>query len=221
MSDSKNFIEQIIDEDLRNGFSSSKLKFRFPPEPNGFLHIGHVKAICINFNLAKSHNAPIVLRFDDTNPEKEEEKYIHAIKKDISWLGFQWDEERYASDYFEQLYNWALRLIKEGKAYVDSQSSQKIAEQKGTPTAPGLSSPNRDRSIEENLDLFKKMKEGFFDEGTHVLRAKIDMSSSNMLMRDPVIYRVLKKSHPRTNNDWVIYPMYDWTHGQSDYIEQI
>ena len=221
MSDSKNFIEQIIDEDLKNGFSPSKLKFRFPPEPNGFLHIGHVKAICINFNLAKNHNAPIVLRFDDTNPEKEEEKYIHAIKKDISWLGFQWDEERYASDYFEKLYNWALILIKEGKAYVESQSSEKIAEQKGTPTAPGLNSPNRDRPIEESLSLFKKMKEGFFNEGTHVLRAKIDMSSSNMLMRDPVIYRVLKKSHPRTKNDWVIYPMYDWAHGESDYIEQI
>ena len=221
MSDSKNFIEQIIDEDLKNGFSSSKLKFRFPPEPNGFLHIGHVKAICINFSLAKRHNAPVVLRFDDTNPEKEEKKYIEAIKQDISWLGFQWDEERYASDYFEKLFDWALELIKNGKAYVDSQSSDKIAEQKGTPKSPGLNSPNRDRSVEENLDLFSKMKEGIFDEGTHVLRAKIDMNSPNMLMRDPIIYRVLKKSHPRTKNDWVIYPMYDWAHGESDYIEQI
>ena len=221
MSNSKNFIEQIIDEDLNNGFSSSKLKFRFPPEPNGFLHIGHVKAICINFSLAKRHDAPIVLRFDDTNPEKEEKKYIDAIKQDISWLGFEWDEERYASDYFGKLFNWALELIKDGKAYIDSQSSEKIAEQKGTPTSPGSNSPNRNRSVEENLDLFGKMKEGVFDEGTHVLRAKIDMNSPNMLMRDPVIYRVLKKSHPRTNNDWVIYPMYDWAHGESDYIEQI
>ena len=221
MSNSKNFIEQIIDEDLNNGFSSSKLKFRFPPEPNGFLHIGHVKAICINFSLAKRHDAPIVLRFDDTNPEKEEKKYIDAIKQDISWLGFEWDEERYASDYFGKLFNWALDLIKDGKAYIDSQSSEKIAEQKGTPTSPGSNSPNRNRSVEENLDLFAKMKEGVFDEGTHVLRAKIDMNSPNMLMRDPVIYRVLKKSHPRTNNDWVVYPMYDWAHGESDYIEQI
>jgi len=221
LSNSKNFIEQIIDEDLNNGFSSSKLKFRFPPEPNGFLHIGHVKAICINFSLAKRHNAPIVLRFDDTNPEKEEKKYIDAIKQDISWLGFEWDEERYASDYFGKLFNWALELIKDGKAYIDSQSSEKIAEQKGTPTSPGSNSPNRNRTVEENLDLFGKMKEGVFDEGTHVLRAKIDMNSPNMLMRDPVIYRVLKKSHPRTNNDWVIYPMYDWAHGESDYIEQI
>lgn len=221
MLESKNFIEQIIEEDLKKGLSPSKLKFRFPPEPNGFLHIGHVKAICINFSLAKRYNAPIVLRFDDTNPEKEEEKYIQAIKKDVSWLGFEWDEERYASDYFETLYNWAVDLIKKGKAYIDSQSSEEIAEQKGTPTRPGFNSPHRNRLAEENLDLFNKMKDGAFDEGTHVLRAKIDMSSTNMLMRDPVIYRVLKKSHPRTKNDWIIYPMYDWAHGESDYIEQI
>ena len=221
MLESKNFIEQIIEEDLKKGLSSSKLKFRFPPEPNGFLHIGHVKAICINFSLAKKHNAPIVLRFDDTNPEKEEEKYIQAIKQDVSWLGFEWDEERYASDYFETLYNWATDLIKKGKAYIDSQSSQEIAEQKGTPTLLGTNSPNRNRSVEENVGLFQKMKDGAFDEGTHVLRAKIDMSSPNMLMRDPVIYRVLKKSHPRTKKDWSIYPMYDWAHGESDYIEQI
>ena len=221
MLESKNFIEQIIEEDLKKGLSSSKLKFRFPPEPNGFLHIGHVKAICINFSLAKKHNAPIVLRFDDTNPEKEEEKYIQAIKQDVSWLGFEWDEERYASDYFETLYNWATDLIKKGKAYIDSQSSQEIAEQKGTPTLSGINSPNRNRSVEENVGLFQKMKDGAFDEGTHVLRAKIDMSSPNMLMRDPVIYRVLKKSHPRTKKDWSIYPMYDWAHGESDYIEQI
>lgn len=221
MLESKNFIEQIIEEDLKKGLSSSKLKFRFPPEPNGFLHIGHVKAICINFSLAKKHNAPIVLRFDDTNPEKEEEKYIQAIKKDVSWLGFEWDEERYASDYFETLYNWAIDLIKKGKAYIDSQSSQEIAEQKGTPTLLGTNSPNRNRSVEENVSLFQKMKDGAFGEGTHVLRAKIDMNSPNMLMRDPVIYRVLKKSHPRTKKDWSIYPMYDWAHGESDYIEQI
>ena len=221
MLEPKNFIEQIIEEDLKKGLSSSNLKFRFPPEPNGFLHIGHVKAICINFSLAKKHNAPIVLRFDDTNPEKEEEKYIQAIKQDVSWLGFEWDEERYASDYFETLYNWATDLIKKGKAYIDSQSSQEIAEQKGTPTLSGINSPNRNRSAEENLGIFQKMKDGVFDEGTHVLRAKIDMSSPNMLMRDPVIYRVLKKSHPRTKKDWSIYPMYDWAHGESDYIEQI
>ena len=221
MLEPKNFIEQIIEEDLKKGLSSSKLKFRFPPEPNGFLHIGHVKAICINFSLAKKHNAPIVLRFDDTNPEKEEEKYIQAIKQDVSWLGFEWDEERYASDYFETLYNWATDLIKKGKAYIDSQSSQEIAEQKGTPTLSGINSPNRNRSAEESLGIFQKMKDGVFDEGTHVLRAKIDMSSPNMLMRDPVIYRVLKKSHPRTKKDWSIYPMYDWAHGESDYIEQI
>ena len=221
MLEPKNFIEQIIEEDLKKGLSSSNLKFRFPPEPNGFLHIGHVKAICINFSLAKKHNAPIVLRFDDTNPEKEEEKYIQAIKQDVSWLGFEWDEERYASDYFETLYNWATDLIKKGKAYIDSQSSQEIAEQKGTPTLSGINSPNRNRSAEESLGIFQKMKDGVFDEGTHVLRAKIDMSSPNMLMRDPVIYRVLKKSHPRTKKDWSIYPMYDWAHGESDYIEQI
>ena len=221
MSEKKHFLEQIIDEDVSNGFPKSKIKFRFPPEPNGFLHIGHVKAICINFNLAKKFNAPVVLRFDDTNPEKEEQVFIDAIKKDVSWLGFNWSEERFASDYFEQLYLWAEILISNDKAYVDSQSSSQIADQKGTPTSVGLNSPFRGRTIEENLKLFREMKAGFHDEGSHVLRAKISMNANNMLLRDPVIYRVLKKEHPRTKASWVIYPMYDWAHGESDYIEQI
>lgn len=221
MKESKNFIENIIDEDLSSGLEQSLLKFRFPPEPNGFLHIGHVKAICINFGLAEKYNAPIVLRFDDTNPEKEELRYINAIKDDVSWLGFNWDEERFASDYFEQLYLWALDLIKNNKAYVDSQSSFEIANQKGTPTTPGANSPYRDRPVEENIKLFTDMKNGLFGEGKHVLRAKISMSANNMLLRDPVLYRVIRKEHPRTKANWVIYPMYDWAHGESDYIEQI
>jgi glutaminyl-tRNA synthetase len=221
LKESKNFIENIIDEDLSLGLEQSLLKFRFPPEPNGFLHIGHVKAICINFGLAEKYNAPIVLRFDDTNPEKEEQRYINAIKDDVSWLGFNWDEERFASDYFEQLYLWALDLIKNNKAYVDSQSSYEIANQKGTPTTPGVNSPYRDRSVEENIKLFTDMKNGLFGEGKHVLRAKISMSANNMLLRDPVLYRVIRKEHPRTKAKWVIYPMYDWAHGESDYIEQI
>ena len=221
MKESKNFIESIIDEDISSGLKKSVLKFRFPPEPNGFLHIGHVKAICINFGLAKKYNAPIVLRFDDTNPEKEEQRYIDAIKNDVSWLGFTWDEERFASDYFEQLYLWALDLIKNNKAYVDSQSSTEIANQKGTPTTPGANSPYRDRPVEENIKLFTDMKNGLFGEGKHVLRAKISMSANNMLLRDPVLYRVIRKDHPRTKANWVIYPMYDWAHGESDYIEQI
>ena len=221
MKESKNFIENIIDEDLSSGLKQSLLKIRFPPEPNGFLHIGHVKAICINFGLAEKYNAPIVLRFDDTNPEKEEQRYINAIKDDVSWLGFNWDEERFASDYFEQLYLWALDLIKNNKAYVDSQSSFEIANQKGTPTTPGVNSPYRDRPIEENIKLFTDMKNGLFGEGKHVLRAKISMNANNMLLRDPVLYRVIRKEHPRTKANWVIYPMYDWAHGESDYIEQI
>ena len=221
MKESKNFIENIIDEDLSSGLKQSLLKFRFPPEPNGFLHIGHVKAICINFGLAEKYNAPIVLRFDDTNPEKEEQRYINAIKDDVSWLGFNWDEERFASDYFEQLYLWALDLIKNNTAYVDSQSSAEIANQKGTPTTPGANSPYRDRPVEENIKLFTDMKNGLFGEGKHVLRAKISMSANNMLLRDPVLYRVITKEHPRTKANWVIYPMYDWAHGESDYIEQI
>mgnify|MGYP003985395603 FL=1 len=221
MKESKNFIENIIDEDLASGLDQSLLKFRFPPEPNGFLHIGHVKAICVNFSLAKKYKAPVVLRFDDTNPVKEEQQYIDAIKKDISWLGFKWDEERVASDYFEQLYNWALELIKNGKAYVDSQSSTLMAEQKGTPTSPGENSIYRDRPIEENIRLFNEMRQGVYAEGKHVLRAKISMNANNMLLRDPVIYRVIKKEHPRTGSNWVVYPLYDWAHGESDYIEQI
>ena len=221
MSENKHFIEQIIDEDVSNGFPVSKIKLRFPPEPNGFLHIGHVKAICINFNLANQFNAPIILRFDDTNPEKEEQIFIDAIKEDISWLGFSWTEERFTSDYFEQLYLWAEFLIANNKAYVDSQNSSDIAVQKGTPTSPGSNSPFRDRTIEENLKLFKEMKQGVHSEGTHVLRAKISMNANNMLLRDPVLYRVLKKEHPRTKSSWVVYPMYDWAHGESDYIEQI
>ena len=221
MNDSRNFIEIIIDQDLENGLDPDKLCFRFPPEPNGFLHVGHVKAIVLNFELAKKYGAKINLRFDDTNPENEDQKYIDAIKSDVNWLGYNWDEERYASDYFQQLYEWSLKLINEDKAYVDSQTSEEIADQKGTPKEPGKNSPFRNRTIEENITLFKQMKEGKVEPGKHVLRAKIDMSSPNMLMRDPVIYRVLNASHPRTKNDWVIFPMYDWTHGESDYIEQI
>ena len=218
---SLNFIEHIIEEELQNGLSKDKLRFRFPPEPNGYLHIGHTKAIGISFGLGEKYNAPVNLRFDDTNPAKEEQEYVDAIKHDIQWLGYEWANELYSSDYFQTLYDWAVQLIKEGKAYVDSQSSEAMAEQKGTPTQPGLNGPYRNRSVEENLDLFQKMKAGDFDEGAHVLRAKIDMQHVNMHMRDPLMYRVLKKHHHRTGNDWCIYPMYDWTHGESDYIEQI
>ena len=219
--ESLNFIEHIVEEDLKNGYSKKDLRFRFPPEPNGYLHIGHASSICLNFGLGLRYNAPVNLRFDDTNPAKEEQEYVDAIKKDVEWLGFKWDTERYASDYFQQLYDWAIDLIKQGKAYVDEQSSEEMAIQKGTPTQEGTNSPFRDRSVEENLAIFQQMKDGKFAEGTHVLRAKIDMSSSNMLMRDPIMYRVLHKAHHRTNTDWCIYPMYDWTHGESDYIEQV
>ncbi len=218
---SLNFIEQIIEDDLTNGLSKDKLRFRFPPEPNGYLHVGHASAICLNFGLGLDYNAPVNLRFDDTNPSKEEQEYVDAIKRDVQWLGFQWDRECYASDYFQQLYDWAVELIQKGKAYVDSQSSEEMAKQKGTPTQPGTDSPFRNRSIEENLDLFTRMKQGEFPKGTHVLRAKIDMTSSNMLMRDPIIYRIMHEHHHRTGNDWCIYPMYDWAHGESDYLEQI
>ncbi|UII77631.1 glutamine--tRNA ligase/YqeY domain fusion protein [Flagellimonas sp. HMM57] len=218
---SLNFIEHIIEEDLENGYGKNDLRFRFPPEPNGYLHIGHASSICLNFGLGLKYNAPVNLRFDDTNPAKEEKEYVEAIKRDVEWLGFRWDTERYASDYFQQLYDWAKQLIKEGKAYVDSQTSEEMAEQKGTPTEPGKEGPYRNRTVEENLRLFEGMKNGEFEEGKHVLRAKIDMASSNMLMRDPIMYRVLHKPHHRTNTDWCIYPMYDWTHGESDYIEQV
>lgn len=220
-SKSLNFIEHIIEEDLKNGMPKDSLRFRFPPEPNGYLHIGHAKAIGISFGLGQKYNAPVNLRFDDTNPTKEEQKYVDAIKKDISWLGYKWDKELYSSNYFQTLFEWAIQLIKDGKAYVDSQTSEAMAVQKGTPTQVGVNSPFRNRSVEENLNLFQKMKEGEFDEGSHVLRAKIDMKDPNMLMRDPLMYRILKKNHHRTGNDWCIYPMYDWTHGESDYIEQI
>ena len=215
------FIEHIIEEDLASGFSKENLRFRFPPEPNGYLHIGHVKAICLNFNLGQRYNAPVNLRFDDTNPAKEEQQFVDAIKENISWLGYQWDSECYASDYFDQLYDWAQELISRGLAYVDSQDSETIASQKGTPTSPGINSPFRDRPIEENKQLFAEMKAGKHKEGTHVLRAKIDMSVPNMLLRDPVMYRILFKTHHRTGDSWCIYPLYDWTHGESDYIEQV
>lgn len=216
-----NFIEQIIEEDLKNGLSKDKLRFRFPPEPNGYLHIGHASSICLNFGLGIDYNAPVNLRFDDTNPTKEEQEFVDAIKRDVEWLGFTWDKEVYASDYFQTLYDWAVELIKKGKAYVDNLSPEEIAKQKGTPTQPGVNSPNRDRSVEENLDLFERMKNGEFAEGEYILRAKIDMASPNMLMRDPIMYRIMNASHHRTGNDWKIYPMYDWAHGESDYIEQI
>ena len=218
---SLHFIEQIIEDDLSNGFDPSKIRFRFPPEPNGFLHVGHLKAIALNFNLGQRYNAPVNLRFDDTNPVKESQEFVDAIKENIEWLGFSWDKECYASDYFQQLFDWAVYLIKEGKAYVDSQDSETMAQQKGTPTQAGINSPFRDRPTEENLQLFNEMKEGKHEEGTHVLRAKIDMTSPNMLLRDPVMYRILFKHHQRTADKWCIYPMYDWTHGESDYIEQV
>ena len=216
-----NFIEQIIENDLENGLDKSKLRFRFPPEPNGYLHVGHTKAICINFGLGEKYGAPVNLRFDDTNPEKEEQEFVDAIKEDIKWLGFKYDKELYASDYFQQLYDWAVEMIKLGKAYVDEQPSEVITEQRKNPTEPGIESPFRNRPIEESLDLFERMKNGEFEEGTMSLRAKIDMTSPNMNMRDPVMYRILKRPHHRTGEKWKIYPMYDWAHGESDYIEQI
>lgn len=218
---SLNFIEQIIEEDLKANYKKEELKFRFPPEPNGYLHIGHASSICLNFGLGLKYNAPVNLRFDDTNPIKEESRYVEAIREDVKWLGFKWAEECYASDYFQRLYNWAVEMIKNGDCYVDSQDSETIAQQKGTPSQPGKESPFRNRSTEENLALFEAMKNGGTKEKEHVLRAKIDMASSNMLMRDPVMYRCLHKAHHRTNNDWKIYPMYDWAHGESDFIEQI
>ncbi len=216
-----NFIEQIIEDDLENGLGAEKLRFRFPPEPNGYLHIGHTKAICINFGLGQKYNAPVNLRFDDTNPAKEEQEFVDSIKADIDWLGFRYDQELYTSDYFGQLYGWAVELIKQGKAYVDEQSSEDITAQRKNPFEPGINSPFRDRPIEESLELFEKMKNGEFEEGAMSLRAKIDMASPNMNMRDPVMYRILKKPHHRTGDQWKIYPMYDWAHGESDYIEQI
>jgi len=218
---SLNFIEQIIEEDLANGLDRNEIRFRFPPEPNGYLHVGHTKAICINFGLGEKYNAPVNLRFDDTNPEKEEQEFVDSIKKDVEWLGFKWDKELYASDYFQQLYDWAVQLIKEGKAYVDEQPSEIITEQRKNPAEPGIESPYRNRPVEESLNLFEKMKNGEFESGSMSLRAKIDMVSPNMNMRDPVMYRILNKPHHRTGTDWKIYPMYDWAHGESDYLEQV
>lgn len=218
---SNNFIENIIDEDLAGGFKKEALRFRFPPEPNGYLHLGHASSICLNFGLGLKYNAPVNLRFDDTNPSKEEQEYVDAIRRDVEWLGYRWDKECYASDYFQELYDWAVLLIRQGKAYVDGQTSEEIAKQKGTPTQAGTESPFRNTSVEDNLLLFEKMKNGEFENGKYVLRAKIDMSSPNMLMRDPIIYRIMHTSHHRTGSKWCIYPMYDWAHGESDYLEQI
>ena len=219
---SLNFIEQIIQEDLRAGKNNGRVHTRFPPEPNGYLHIGHAKAICLDFGSAEKFGGKCNLRFDDTNPIKEETEYVESIKEDIHWLGFDWeDREFHASDYFGKLYDFALDLIRRGLAYVDDQSSEEIAAQKGTPTKPGTESPFRSRDVEENLDLFSRMNEGEFDEGKRVLRAKIDMASPNMHMRDPVIYRIIKRAHHRTGNNWQVYPMYDFAHGQCDYFEGI
>lgn len=218
---SLNFIEQIVENDLRQGKNQGKVVTRFPPEPNGYLHIGHAKAICLDFGIAQKYGGTCNLRFDDTNPIKEDTEYVDSIMEDIRWLGFEWDNLFYASDYFEKLFQFAQELIKRGLAYVDDQSAEVIAQQKGTPTTPGLNSPYRNRSAEENLDLFLKMQAGEFDEGSRVLRAKIDMAHSNMHFRDPLMYRILKQSHHRTGNKWNIYPLYDFAHGQSDFFEGI
>ncbi|MBT3302035.1 MAG: glutamine--tRNA ligase/YqeY domain fusion protein [Bacteroidetes bacterium] len=219
---SLNFIEEIIEEDLRNGKNEKRVHTRFPPEPNGYLHIGHAKSICLNFGLAKSYNGLCNLRFDDTNPVKEDVEYVDSILEDVKWLGFEWDNQPYyASDYFDQLYAWAVKLVQAGKAYVDDQSAEEISANRGTPTKAGNESPYKNRSIEENLDLFERMKKGEFKDGEKVLRAKIDMSSPNMHMRDPAIYRIKHTDHHRTGNKWCIYPMYDFAHGESDYLEGI
>ncbi len=217
-----NFIEAQIEEDIRIKKNDGKVITRFPPEPNGYLHIGHAKSICLNFGLANKYHGKCNLRFDDTNPAKEEEEYVESIKEDIRWLGFKWEgDPHYASDYFDQLYEWAVLLIQKGKAYVDDQPAAVIAAQRGTPTEPGIESPYRNRSVEKNLHFFREMKEGKFYDGEKVLRAKIDMTSPNMHMRDPIMYRILHQSHHRTGNKWCIYPMYDFAHGQSDYVEGI
>ena len=218
---SLNFIEQIVEKDLREGRNDGKIQTRFPPEPNGYLHIGHAKAICIDFGIAEKYNGTCNLRFDDTNPVKEDVEYVDSIMEDIKWLGFQWDNVFYASDYFQQLWNFAVKLINEGKAYIDEQSAEQIAQQKGTPTTPGSNSPFRDRPKEETLELFQKMNSGEIAEGEMVLRAKIDMSSPNMHMRDPIIYRVIHIPHHRTGTEWKAYPMYDFAHGESDYFEGV
>jgi len=217
-----NFIHQEIDKDLSENKNGGTVLTRFPPEPNGYLHIGHAKSICLNFGLGKYYKGGTNLRFDDTNPTKEETEYVESIKEDVNWLGFEWnDEPKFTSDYFEQLYEWAVLLIKNGKAYVDDQSANEIAAQKGTPTAPGTESPNRNRNVEENLALFERMRKGEFKNGERVLRAKIDMASPNMHMRDPLMYRIIHAHHHRTGDKWCIYPMYDFAHGQGDFIESI
>ena len=218
---SLNFIEAKVEEDLANGKNGGRVQTRFPPEPNGYLHIGHAKAICLDFGIAAQHNGVCNLRFDDTNPTKENMEYVDAIKEDIQWLGYQWGNEYYASDYFQQLWDFAIELIKRGKAYIDEQSSEEIAAQKGTPTQPGIESPYRNRPIEESLDLFNKMNNGEIGEGKMVLRAKIDMANPNMHFRDPIIYRVVDTPHHRTGTKWHAYPMYDFAHGQSDYFEGV
>ena len=216
-----NFIEEIIENDISNGKNGGRVHTRFPPEPNGYLHIGHAKSICLNFGIGKKYNGKTNLRFDDTNPTKEDVEYVDSIKEDIKWLGFDWDAEYYASDYFQQLYEWAVRLIKEGKAYVDDLSQEEASEYRGMPTQPAKPSPYRDRSVEENLDLFERMKNGEFPNGAKTLRAKIDLASPNMHMRDPIMYRILHQKHHRTGTQWCIYPMYDYAHGESDSIEGI
>ena len=217
-----NFVEEIVAKDLAEGKNGGRLNTRFPPEPNGYLHIGHAKAICMDFGIAEKFGGTCNLRFDDTNPVKEDVEYVDSIREDIKWLGFDWDDrEYYASDYFPQLFDLAVRLIKEGKAYVDDQTSEQIAAQKGTPTEPGQESPYRNRTPEENLDLFMCMNAGEFDEGARVLRAKIDMASPNMHFRDPIMYRIIKTPHHRTGTTWKVYPMYDFAHGQSDYFEGV
>ncbi|UCE62089.1 MAG: glutamine--tRNA ligase/YqeY domain fusion protein [Phycisphaerales bacterium] len=219
---SLNFIQEIIEEDLRTGKWDGRVHTRFPPEPNGYLHIGHAKSICLNFGLAEQYNGICNLRFDDTNPIKEEDEYVESIKEDVSWLGFDWEDRLlFASDYFEQMYQYAVQLVKAGKAYVDDLNAEQIREYRGTLTTPGRNSPHRDRSIEENLDLITRMRAGDFPDGSRVLRAKIDMASPNLNMRDPVIYRILKASHHRTGDEWCVYPMYDWAHGLEDSIERI
>lgn len=219
---SLNFIEEIVEANLREGKNDRRVHTRFPPEPNGYLHIGHAKSICLNFGLAKKYNGKTNLRFDDTNPTKEDVEYVDSIKEDVRWLGFNWEgHELYASDYFDQLYLWAEKLILDGKAYVDDQSAEIISRQRGTVTTPGVESPFRNRSIDENLMLFRKMRDGGFPEGTCVLRAKIDMAHTNMFFRDPILYRISYTSHHRTGTKWCIYPMYDFAHGQSDYLEGI
>jgi len=217
----KNFLEEVIERDLESGRNGGRVLTRFPPEPNGYLHIGHAKSICINFGLAQRYGGETNLRFDDTNPTKEDVEYVDSIKEDIRWLGFRWARERYASDYFEQLYEWACKLIREGLAYVDDQTQEQLRDTRGTVTVPGANSPWRDRSVEENLDLFTRMRNGEFPDGSRVLRAKIDMGHPNMLMRDPILYRIIHATHHRTGDKWCIYPMYDFAHGQSDSIEGV